>query len=104
MLPTARARLAIVERADNQQHRVRAERDRLQQLVSRDDEVLAQERDVDCRAHLREVIEAPSKNVGSVSTEIAAAPAARIGGRVRGRDRSPRAGCRATASGACTRR
>ena len=43
----------IVERRDDQQHRVGAVRRRLDELILGDDEVLAQERDVDRRAHRR---------------------------------------------------
>ena len=70
-----RPQLGIAQRRHDQQHRIRAERCRFGKLVVRDDEVLAQERDVDRGPDRARCSSEPSKNVGSVSTEIAAAPA-----------------------------
>ena len=81
---SSRRRSPLLQRADDQQHRVGAEDRRFQQLVLRDDEVLAEERDVDRRPHVARGARAtPSKNVGSVSTEIAAAPRPRTRARAR---------------------
>ena len=52
-----RLQLRRAQRRDNQQHRVGAGRLRLEQLILRDDEILAQQRDVDRRAHRRQVLE-----------------------------------------------
>ena len=67
--------IGLLQRRDDQQDGVRAVRTRLEQLVLVDDEVLAQERQAPRRARTAaRCSSAPSKNVGSVSTEMAAAP------------------------------
>ena len=73
----AAARARPAAGADDQQHRVGAGRARLEQLILRDDEVLPQQRTSTAARTRTRCSSDPSKNVGSVSTEIAAAPAAR---------------------------
>ena len=55
--PRAAAELAIVERGDDQQHGVGAGGARLDDLELGDDEVLAEQRQIDGRAHRAQVIE-----------------------------------------------
>ena len=95
---------AVVERGDNQQCGVRARRRRFQQLVSRNDEVLAQQRHRNRRTRAFEVLEraVEERRLGQHRDRRRAGR--RIAARMRGRVVVVRAGCRATASGACTRR
>ena len=70
-----RPQLGIAQRRHDQQRRIRAERRRFDQLVVGDDEVLAQDGMSTAALTAARWSGEPSKNVGSVSTEMAAAPA-----------------------------
>ncbi len=80
-----RAQLAIVERADDQQHGVGTVPGRFDELILTDDEVLSQNRDRDCRSDLGEVIETAVEECRLRQHGNRRRPAARIRGRVRGR-------------------
>ena len=68
------AELRAVESGHDEEHGVGARRARFPELILLEDELLAEQRDVDGRAHGHEILEAPRKYFWSVSTEMAAAP------------------------------